>query len=48
MSASDYTKVRKLKLHEILSNEANKQLVRQYATNYCDGFIRENLLKLAK
>ncbi|EMY6817430.1 hypothetical protein ABCL21_004448 [Vibrio parahaemolyticus] len=47
MSAQDYNTVRSLKLHEIQTNPAYKALVRQYANQYCHGFMRDALLKIA-
>lgn len=47
MSAHDYNTVRGLKLHDIPANENYKRLVRQYAQSYCQGFMRDALMKLA-
>lgn len=47
MSAQEYNTVRSLKLHEIQTNPTYKALVRQYAQQYCRGFMRDALMKIA-
>jgi len=46
MSKQDYNTLRALKLHEIIGNERNKELVRQYAREHHDKFMRNFLHQL--
>lgn len=48
MSAQEYNIVRSLTLHEIQINPTYRVMVRQYAQQYCQGFMRDALMKIAK
>jgi len=47
MSAHDYNTIRRMKFREILSNPSNRQLLKQYALEFCSGPYQKSLLKLA-